>query len=153
MDRGDIFEQHELDNFIDINTIPFEKLMEVIVNFSLDELLVKGNLFKLNIDNKAETIIRNYLLTGKAFLEKSITKEELYNERISAWGNYKGLHDMSASNTMLRIAVCCLYDEEAAEFNVYGPEAIFETVFSLLLDLGSGFCKQFRCYIQNNLVL
>jgi hypothetical protein len=153
LDGGDIYELNELEKIIDIDNIPFEKLMRVFISFICDELISNENLQKLNIDNKDEAIIIRYALKGKAFLEEQITQEELLKERVSAWKVYKGLAYKCAAQNLIRIVVCSLYDREAAGFDRYGSESKLELYFSLLLDLGPGYCKQFRCYIQNNLIL
>ena len=129
--------------------------MRVFIGFLCDELITKDNLQKLNIDLNNEIMIIGFARQGEAFIEERITKEELLKERVSAWTTYDGLSDGSAAQKLLRIVVCCLYDREAAGFDRYGygSESKLELYFSLLLDLGPGYCKQFRCYIQNNLIL
>jgi hypothetical protein len=106
----------------------------------------------LNINNEEEVMIIHYALQGKAFYEKRITREALLNERISAWEKYKGLKAESSTNRLLRIVVCSLYDEEAAEFDKYGSAMNLELYFSLLSKLGNGYCTQFKEYLQNSLV-
>jgi hypothetical protein len=152
IDREDIDEQIELSKVIDIESIPFIKLMDVFIGFVYDELITKDNLQKLSIDDRTEIMIRNYALKGKEFYEKSISKEALMKERVSAWGAYRGLADKSVSNTLLRIVICCLYDEKDAEYDVYGSGEMLGVFFSLLFDLGSGYCNRFSRYIQKYLV-
>ena len=153
MDREDIYELDELEKIIDTDNIPFEKLIRVFIDFIFDELITKDNLQKLNIDTSIDKMIIRYALQGKAFLEGQLTQEELLRERVSAWKNYKGLAYGSMSQNLLRIVICCLYDRKASEFDKYGSESDFELYFSLMLGLGSGYCRKFRYYIQNNLVL
>jgi len=153
MDREDIYELDELEKIIDTDNIPFEKLMRVFIGFICDELITKDNLQKLNIDVNNEITIIGFARQGEAFIEDRITREELFRERVAAWETYDGLPDGSAAQNLIRIIVCSLYDREAAGFDRYGSESKLELYFSLLLDLGPGYCKQFRCYIQNNLIL
>ena len=151
MEREDIYEQTELSKVIDDENIPFEDLMDVFVGFIFDVLITKDNLQKLNIDGETETIIRNYALQGKAFLEQSINNEILMEARISAWKTHGGFVDGSVAKTLLRIIICSLYDEEEAEYETYGSGEMLGVFFSLLLDLGKGYCKQFRYYLLKNL--
>jgi len=127
--------------------------MRVFIGFLCDELITKENINKLNIDLNNEIMIIGFARQGEAFLEERITREELLRERVSAWKTYDGLSDGSAAQKLLRIVVCCLYDREAARFDKCGSESEIDQYFTLLQGLGSGYCKQFRCYIQNNLVL
>jgi len=151
IDREDIHEQIELAKVVDVENIPYEKLMGVLIGFVYDELYVKNCFQELSIDSKDEAIIRNYALRGKAFLNKDLTKEELTNERISAWTTHDSLIDDSSSKVLLRIIICLLYDREDAEYDVYGSGEILGVIFSLFLDLGSGYCSRLRHYLQEKL--
>ena len=153
MDSENIYELEELEKTIDIDNIPFEYLMRVFVGFICHELITNDNLQKLNIDGKTGVMIIRFALQGKAFLEEQITKEELLKDRVSAWEIYDGLAYKSNSQNLLRIVICCLYDKKTAELDKCGSADDLALYFSLLRDLGSGYCKQFRCYIQNNLIL
>jgi len=153
MDREDFIEFDELEKTIDIDNIPYEKLMRVFIGFLCDELITKENINKLNIDLNNEIMIIGFARQGEAFLEERITREELLKERVSAWTTYYGLSDGSTAQKLLRIVVCCLYDRKAAEFDRYGSDSKLDLYFTLLQELGPGYCKMFRCYIQNNLVL
>ena len=85
IDREDFIEFDELGKTIDIDNIPYEKLMHVFIGFICDELITKDNLIKLNIDINNEAMIIGFALQGKAFLAGRITQEELLIERVSAW--------------------------------------------------------------------
>ena len=152
INREDFYELAELRKIIDLDNIPYEKLMSVFVGFICDELISNENLQKLNIDIKTGATITRFALQGKAFLEEQITQEELLKDRISAWRIYKGLADKSKPQNLIRIVVCCLYDRKSSEFDKCGSEEELGLYFNLLRDLGPGSCKQFRCYIQNSLI-
>ena len=47
IDREDIYELNELEKVIDIENIPYEKLMGIFIGFIIDELITKYNLGKL----------------------------------------------------------------------------------------------------------
>jgi len=117
----------------------------------LDELLTKENLKELNIDVETEAIIRNYVLKSKAFYDCDITNIELYEERIAAWTSHDGSSDGSSARRLFRIAVSCLYDERSAEYDTYGSDMVIHLYFHLLMDLGKGYCKQFRHYLESKL--
>jgi len=151
LDREDIHEHLELSKAIDTENIPFEKLMYALISFIYDKLFTKDNFQKLNIDSENEMMIRNYAHQGKAFLDKCIAKELLIEARVSAWETHDRLPRDSASRNLLRIIIDCLYDKEDSEFEVHGSGEILEVFFSLLLDLGNGYCNQFRCYLQQKL--
>jgi hypothetical protein len=153
MNREDIYEQVELSKVIDIENIPFERLMDILTGFCLSELLATDNMQKLNIDNDTEISIKNYALQGKAFCSNDITEEELDKERGLAWNAHYELANGSIESKLLRIVISCLYDRDSAEYDIYGSGEMLGVFFSLLLDLGPGYCKQFKYYIQNNLVL
>jgi hypothetical protein len=153
MDSENIYELEELEKTIDIDNIPYENLMRVFVGFICDELITNDNLQKLNINVTTGEMIIRFALQGKAFLEEQITQEELLKERISAWRIHKGLADKSKPQNLIRVVVCCLYDRKSSEFDKCGSADYLALYFSLLRDLGPGYCKQFRCYIQNNLIL
>ena len=153
-DREDIYEQNELSKVIDDENIPFEELMSAFVGFICNVLMAKDNLRKLNIDVETEIEIRDYALQGEAFLDKSITKEVLKETRmsaISAWKTQDGFIADSVAKTLLRIVICSLYNKEDAEYDTHGSGEMLGVFFSLLLDLGSGYCKQFRYYLQEKL--
>ncbi|MCL1790363.1 MAG: hypothetical protein FWG40_03240 [Peptococcaceae bacterium] len=147
-EREDIYEYDELEKVIDIKNISFEKLMGVLIGFTFSELFAKDNLRKLIIDSEAEEIIRHYALQGKAFFDKSITKEALFEERISAWGKHDEFPKDSAPKNLLRLVIYFLYDEKTARYDNSGPELYLEAFFSSLLDLGGGYCTQFRRYMK-----
>ena len=149
-EREHIYEYDELEKVIDIDNIPFDNLHEVLIGFTFNELLTKSNLRKLNIDSETEAIIRHYALQGKAFLEKIITKEELFKERVSAWETHDELPKNSAPKYLVRLIIYFLYDEKSAQYDTYGPDLFLEAFFSSLLDLGSGYCSLFRHYMQEN---
>ena len=151
-EREEINQLDELEKIIDIENIPFEKLKDIIIGFTFDGLLSRDNLQKLNINSENEAIIRHYALQGKAFFDKSITKDALVEARASAWKTYKGLVDDSTSKNLLRLAIFCLSDEETSKYDHYGAEIYLESYFSSLFDLGSGYCTQFRHYVQENVL-
>ena len=150
--REDIFQKNELKKVINVKDILFEDLQKVLIGFTFSELLTKSNLQKLNIDSEDEAIIRHYALQGKAFFDKSITKEVLFDERVSAWKTHAELPKDSASKNLLRIVVDLLYSEKSSEYDDYGSELVLEAIFSSLLRLGSGYCTQFRHYVQENVL-
>ena len=148
INREDIIEYNEFSKAVDVDKIPFEKLMGVFIAFLCDELTASESLQKLGIDDESAAIIRNYADKGKAFLNMAISKESLVAERVSAWKAHKGMPDNSMRKNLLRVVICCLGDEEDAMYDTYGPEELLGAFFSSLLDLGSGYCAQFRYYLQ-----
>ena len=151
IEREDIYELNELSKVIKFENIPFKNLMDAFSGFICDVLIANDSFQNLNIDSKTETVIINYALQGKAFLDKSINNTALEKARISAWKTHDGFVGGSAAKNLLRIVICSLYDEDAAEYDTQGSE-MPGVIFSLLLDLGKGYCKQFRYYLQENLV-
>ena len=150
-DREDIKEQLELAKTVDIENIPYEQLIGVLIGFICDKLFTTDIFKKLDIDSNNEEMIRRYTLQGAAFINKRLSIEELKKERFAAWTAHDGMADGSASKALLRIIICVLYDREDAEYDVYGSGEILGVVFSSFLDLGSGYCAQLRSYIQENI--
>ena len=151
LDREDIYEQRELSRVIDDENIPFKNLMDIFTGFICDVLMTKDNLQKLNIGSEIEMIIRNYALQGKAFLDKAISNRVLKNTRISAWEIHDKFENGSAAKILLRIIICSLYNKKDSEYDTQGSGELLGVFFSLLSDLGSGYCKQFRQYLEENL--
>jgi len=149
--REDILQCIELEKVIDTENIPFEKLMDVITGFICDELVTEDNFKKLGIDSEAGMQIKNHALQGKAFLNETITKEELAAARESAWAAYDGFAEDSAPKNLMRVVVSCLFDREAAEYDIFGSGMMLEAFFAVLLDLGEGYCTRFRQYVQQKL--
>ena len=153
--REDIYEYDELEKTIDIDYISegfdvnsFMNILEVCIGFILNEFLTKGNLQKLKIDNETEIQAKHYMLQAKAyFIQKTITKKTLEIERISCWT----VHHKKEKNAkkLLRLVVCFLYDEELiVESSQYAQDPELFTIFNCLYDLGNGYCKQLRLYLQ-----
>jgi len=156
-DREDIYEYNELEKTIDIDYISegfevnsFMNIQEVCINFILNEFLTKENLQKLKIDSETEIQAKHYMLQAKAyFIQKTITKKTLEIERISCWT----VHDKKEKNAkkLLRLIVCFLYDEGLiVESSQYAQDPELFTIFHSLYDLGNGYCKQLRLYLQKN---
>ena len=152
MDREDIHEQIELSKIVDIEHIPYQVLSDAFVNFTCSVLITDDSLQKLNIDYDNGEMIRHYAFQGKAFLNKKISKKTLVNEGNSAWEVYDRLPDDSASKNLLRIVISCLGDEEDDEFDIYGSGETLGAFFFMLLNLGSGYCSQFRYYFQEKML-
>jgi len=152
MDREDIYEQNEIEKHVDVETISFDKLMGIFIGFCSDVLLTKENLDKLNLDNNMETILRNYTYKGKAFLDKNLSYKALQSEGVSAWEEHDRIKDGNASKRLLRVIMCCLVDEEEAMFDSYGAGEVMGAFLLFLFELGPGYCRQFRYYIQDNLI-
>jgi len=152
--REDIYEYNELEKIIDIGTIPFMNLTKVCIDFILNEFLTKDTMQKLNIDDKTKIKARHYMLQAKAyFSEKTITKETLKEERISCWEAHDKCGYESTQRKLLRLIVCFLYDEEStAEEAKHAQDDELSIIFNCLYELGSGYCKQLRLYLQKNLI-
>ena len=151
LNREDIYEQKELSRVIDDENIPFSNLMDVFSGFICNVLITKDNLQKLNIGAETEIIIRNYALQGKAFLDKVISNKVLKNTRVSAWETHDKFENGSAPRILLRIIICSLYNKKDSEYDTHGSGELLGVFFSLLSDLGSGYCRQFRKYLEENL--
>ena len=150
MDREDVSQQVELSKVIDMDDIPFEKLMNIVVRFICDELITHGNMEKLEINEETRGTLREYAELGESFFNGLTSKDMLKKSAASAWEIYKSLEAGSAYRHLIRIVICCLCDEEDVDFDTYGSEAMLSVFFSLLFDLGGGYCTKFRHYIQDN---
>mgnify|MGYP001607571536 CR=1 FL=1 len=145
--REDISQLNELSKFCDLENVPFGDVMRLLVGFISTELLSKNEIEKLCIDNTVASIVVTYGAQARKFLTNEISVEELENCRISAWENFDCLANGSHKK-LLRVVIFCLYDRDSAEYELYGSSAIFETFFSTLLDLGSGYCERFVRYAK-----
>ena len=159
-DREDIHEYNELEKVIDIKHISdgfsinsYINILKFCIDFVLNELLSKDNLQKLNIDTETEEKAWHYMLQAKTyFIDKIITKEILEKERISCWEKYDEYKE-SVNKHLFRLIVCFLSDEERiVEQSQYAQDPELFIIFNCLNDLGSGYCKQLRLYLQNNLI-
>ena len=167
-DREDIYEYNELEKIIDIKSIyegfcinSYVNILKLCIDFILNELLTKDNLEKLNIDSEAEQKARHYMFQARAyFIEKTISNKILEKERISCWEEETKYSSESIScwkknenELLFRLIVCFLYDEklilEGSE-SAQDPELFI--IFACLNDLGSGYCKQLRLFLQKNLI-
>ncbi|MCL1895614.1 MAG: hypothetical protein FWG03_03610 [Clostridiales bacterium] len=166
--REDIYEQDELEKMVDITGLPYEGLQRLCVSFINDELLTAGNMKKLGIGSEAEKAARHYMhQAGEFFIEGAITKELLREERISCWTEHDkyskecldkwretGENNKSSQQDLFRLIVCCLYaDWDECGMNCeYDAGEVLGLYFDCLADLGSGYCRQLRFYLQERLM-
>ena len=142
-DREDIFELNELENIYNFENTSFETIITIIIGFIESKVLEKSLLEKLNISDDDQAILLGFLDEAKKFTRNEITCDALKKARVLAWEFHDDAAIGTAKRALARILVSALYDSEAAEFDTYGPAAIFETFFSCLLDLGDGYCRLF----------
>ena len=84
--REDLYEQDILKNMVDIKGLSYKELHRLCVSFINDELLTADNIKRLKIDSETAMIARHYMCQASAFfVEGTITKELLREERISCW--------------------------------------------------------------------
>ena len=152
LSREDIYECGELEKEIDIDfeTFPLVDLMKVCIDFILNRILAKENIQKLSIDRETEMKAKRFMLQAKAyFCERTITKEALLEERLSCWSAHRESAHESAQRNLYRLIVCFLFDEETSEENAEcRQDSELFIIFHCLYELGSGYCKQFRLYLQ-----
>jgi hypothetical protein len=142
--RADLIEFKRLNSSIDLEGMSFDKVIELIVGFldssNLDALLADCNLI---VDVNVLSKIQYSLGIAHQALIGTATAAQLSSARVLLWNLYDAQIEGSNEKKLIRVAVSGLYDEESAEFATFGSEAMFETFFSVLLDLSPGCCKRF----------
>jgi len=148
--REDIKIAQELGEKIAIEELSFETIMWLLLGFSKEQLLNEQKLRELNITWQTAIKLHLWLEHGRLFSLQQISATVLEMTRVQAWEQY----DLCTNNEekcLVRLIICCLYDEASAEFDTYGAEAIIEIFFGCLLDLGEGYCTLFGEYVQQQL--
>ena len=166
--REDLYEQDELEKMVDITNLSYEDLLRLCAGFINDELLTADNIRKLKIDSEEEKLARHYMHQASTFfIEGTITKELLREKRISCWTTHDkyskedldqwratGEYKISTQQNLFRLIVCCLYadwDESGMNCEYDAGEAL-SLFFNCLMELGSGYCRQLRLYLQKRLI-
>lgn len=142
IDREDITALKEIMNQAAIEKATFSECMQLMADFVNDMLLKDPSLATPAI---RQQITAECILPARFFLQQQLTKDELERYRINAWN----WHDQweGSGKQLIRVAICCLYDKETAEFDTYGAETLFETFLSCLFDLDKKYCDVFSAYI------
>lgn len=149
--KEDVKVLSKLSNQISIDALSFETVMSLLLGFTENELFKEEQtLHQLDIASSASERLYALLNQGKRFSDQQISRTTLKRYRIKAWNLYDSLQIRNEKN-LLRLIICCLYDEKAAEFKMYGPESILETFLGCLSDLGEGYCQLFAQYVQHQL--
>ncbi|MES2262208.1 MAG: hypothetical protein V4724_27120 [Pseudomonadota bacterium] len=149
-DREDIYQQKELEKFLDTKNISFEMIIDIFINFVVSEIFSNQTPHFLKISNQNKNLFLYLLDTAKKGATKEITLENLDVSRFLAWKSFDKADDGSVEKTLARILVCVLYDRESAEFDEFGPDPLIEILFSCLLKLGDGYCTKFVNFIRNH---
>ena len=148
--REDIIEYNELENVVDVENIPYDKLMQICISFAYSYLLTEDNLQKLDVTcEDAEKMRANTNKAKAFFFDKSIKSAELDRARIETWE----AHDKASGATkgLLRYIVCYLYEYDPTEEMTRQDPHLF-LFFNTLLDIGiDGYCTQFRIFILQEL--
>lgn len=149
--RADIVEYRKLGSLIDLDSVPFHDVMSLIVGFlsdDLQELLAECN---PSVDIGVLRIIQECLDVARQRMAGRSTAETLTEARVSLWNLHDAQAEGSCERKLARIAVCALYDEESAEYETFGSGAMFETFFSVLMDLSQNCCRYFSRYVDRKM--
>lgn len=139
MEREDIQTMKALDSAYPVSQLAFSSLMELLISFC-DKILLSEPL------SRSRTLLHH----AQSFSAGSISAAQLEVSRTQAWQWYDQSAESGEEKKLLRIVICCLYDEEAAEFSTYGGEAVMEAFLSSLLDLGDGYCTGFLKHAKDH---
>jgi hypothetical protein len=136
-----------IEELINFEKIDFSKLSSTMTSFFDEKMLLKIEIENKKISDSNLQKIKKYASFSKDFIDHKIDSEEFKKIRVNAWKEYDSSQDENNYRNLIRVLICCLYDEESAEFNAYGPEAIIETFLSCLEDFDKIYCDQFSSYL------
>lgn len=149
--REDLVEYNRLNSVIKLEGMSFDKVMNLIVGFlnsNVRKMLIECN---LAIDVDVLSKIQECLDIAHQTSTGGSTAAELADARVTLWNIYEAQAEGSDERRLARVTVCGLYDEDSAEYATFGSEAMFETFFSVLLDLNPNCCRRFSDYAINEI--
>jgi hypothetical protein len=146
LEREDIQALHSLETSTEILTCTFKQLIELLIAF-INAELKNGNYWRTDDVSETTQLQANiFLAEATLFCNQQILPSKLKSLRVEAWKVHDQLTNGSADKNLIRLLICCLYDEESAEFETYGLEMFLETIVTSLLDTGQGYANKFADY-------
>ena len=152
MQREDIHEANQLDEIIDVDSLSSKQVMSLIIGFCDECLLSEKITKKMNINLDFLHTCKYIVSQAKEFSEGKISVSELNNHGIYTWKLYYNAEAGSLEKSLARVIVACLCDDEDKKLNEYGVELAIEAFYSLLLDIGIGYCKLFTNYVKERVI-
>ena len=150
LNREDLIEYAKLEKVVDVENIPYAKLMQICINFAYSHLLTEDNLQKLDVNYEDAKKMRAFTDKAKAFFfDNSVGSAELYRVRIAAWEAHKKASN--ATRGLFRYIVCYLYEYDPAD-EASRQDPVLFLFFNTLLDIGvGGYCTKFGLFILREL--
>lgn len=139
--RADAAEINRLSDALDLSRFSFAQTERLIVEFIARHVLRGDQVGRLPADVLPDA--RAFAAIGQGFLDGSIDKATLDRARIEAWTLHDRFAPDSPQRHLLRVVVSALFDSEAAEFETYGAEPMFEAFYGVLFDLDPALCGEF----------
>ena len=148
--RIDFYEYDRLDNALNLDKMPYETSMFLVLSYikklSLDESILSS----LGINNKYLDLVMESIntITEITTIEDENKINEL--EKVKIWKEHDAIKEQSSKDKkFLRLAVCCFYDKSFAlrDSMHYNAEDTFDITYTLLYELEPKLCRLFTEYI------
>jgi hypothetical protein len=134
---------------IDIKGIHYEKMIFMYSSFL--KILIAESINDPNINTpNFIAAAQGYLDVSESFFAGRLNVQDLELKRVEVWNLYDQ-EGNAQKKALLRAIVCCLYQKDAGDGDVFGSDDLFELFFSCLSDIQEKYCKEFREYSETTL--
>lgn len=127
-------------------TISWHNLQRALIDFITSQILPNEAQENSDLDENIIIMTTEILQQARAFLDNKIPVAQLERLRIRTWKLYNHLEEGSKEKNLLRLVILTLYDENTAEFALYGSTRYLETLMTALANVDIALCQQFAQY-------
>ena len=133
-----------LEAAVDVADFSFDQVMLLLRSYTASILLTTEVCEQLGVDD----LLRQKFLAivTEATQRHDPAKAYCEAERAAAWRLQMSLPKDAMASQLAELVALCTYDRASAEFDTFGPEAMFESILTTIFRLGDRWCDEFIGY-------